>query len=206
MSTYQPKTAFGRFVDTFEQTAIAAILGVMTLLAFANVIVRYGFNSNLLWQLEATLFLFAWLVLFGMSHCFKTAAHLGVDILVNGAQPGLRRALGGVSVLVCLAFALLMLKGSWDYWLFAVGSAAQKAQDIPMPGALQFLADIANDGRPYDKLPKFIPYLILPLGMALLTFRILEAGWRIYLGEADRVIASYEAEEAIETASDGERT
>ena len=88
---YEPQTRLGRAVDTFEEGAIAAMLAAMTLITFCNVIARYAFNTNILWQLEATVFLFAWMVLFGVSHCVKITAHLGVDIIVNMANPAARR-------------------------------------------------------------------------------------------------------------------
>ena len=196
---YEPQTALGRAVDAIEETAIALMLGLMTLITFANVVARYVFNSNILWQLEATVFLFAWLVLFGVSYSVKITAHLGVDVIINMLAPPARRYLGLLSVAVCLAFSLLMLKGGWDYWWQFAGKASfLEVNDIPMPGFLSFLADITNDGEPYEKIPRYIPYFILPLGMALLTFRFLQAGWRIFNGQTDRVIASHEAEDAVE--------
>lgn len=51
--------------DKFEETVIVVILGTMTLITFANVVARYGFNENILWALELTVFMFAWLVLLG---------------------------------------------------------------------------------------------------------------------------------------------
>lgn len=196
---YQPQTKLGRVVDTIEETAIAVMLGLMTLITFANVVARYVFNSNILWQLEATVFLFAWLVLFGVSYSVKITAHLGVDVIINMLSPPARRAAGLLSVAICLAFCLLMLKGGWDYWWkFATKASFLEVNDIPMPGFLQFLADITNDGEPYEKIPRYIPYFILPFGMALLTFRFLQAGKRILSGETDRVIASHEAEDAVE--------
>ena len=47
---YQPETALGRAVDAIEETAIAIMLGLMTLITFANVVARYVFNSNILWH------------------------------------------------------------------------------------------------------------------------------------------------------------
>lgn len=195
----QPASALGRVVDTLEETAIAVMLGLMTLITFANVVARYAFNSNILWQLEATVFLFAWLVLFGVSYSVKITAHLGVDVVINMLSRPARRAIGLLSVAICLAFCLLMLKGGWDYWWkFATKASFLEVNDIPMPEFLQFLANITNDGEPYEKIPRYIPYFILPFGMALLTFRFLQAGWRIYSGKTDRVIASHEAEDAVE--------
>ena len=197
--TYEPKTALGRVVDRIEETAIAVMLGLMTLITFANVIARYVFNANILWQLEATVFLFAWLVLLGVSYSVKVTAHLGVDVVINMFSPPVRKLFGLLAVGVCLAFCVLMLIGGWTYWhKFATTASFLEVNDIPMPGFLQFLADVTNEGEPYEKIPRYIPYFILPFGMALLTFRFLEAGWRIVTGQTDRVIASHEAEDAVE--------
>lgn len=199
---WQPRSTLGRVVNGIEETAIALILGAMTLITFCNVIARYVFNSNILWQFEATVFLFAWLVLFGVSHCVKITAHLGVDVVIDGVNPGLRRILGLVSVAVSVGFALLMLKGGWDYWWkFATTASFLEVNDIPMPGFLQFFADIGNDGIPYEKMPRYIPYVILPLGMALLTFRLIQAGLLIWRGMTDRIIASHEAEDLVDEAA-----
>ena len=177
----------------------------MTMITFANVVARM-LDTNILWQLQATVFLFAWLVLFGVSHCVKITAHLGVDIVIGAAGPGLRKALGLAAVAVCLVFCGLMLKGSWDYWWkFATTASFLEVDDVPMPGILQFFADLTNEGEPYEKMPRYIPYFILPFGMALLTFRFLQAGWRIAAGATDRVIASHEAEDLVDEAAENAR-
>lgn len=199
---YQPQTSLGRAVNTFEEAAIALMLAAMTLITFGNVVARYVFNDNILWQLEATVFLFAWMVLFGVSHCVKITAHLGVDVIINMTNPGLRKAMALFTIVVCLAFSLLLLKGGWDYWWkFANKASFLEVNDIPMPAFLQFLSDITNDGEAYEKIPRYIPYFILPLSMLLLTFRFLEAGWRVLANETDRVIASHEAEDLVEEAA-----
>ena len=72
-----PRSRLGHWINEFEETAIAVLLGLMTLITFANVVLRYGFNTGLIWGLEATTFLFAWLVLFGVSYAVKVTAHLG---------------------------------------------------------------------------------------------------------------------------------
>lgn len=200
--SYEPETALGRVVDAIEETAIAVMLGLMTLITFSNVVARYVFNSNILWQLEATVFLFAWMVLFGVSYAVKITAHLGVDVVINFMSPGVRKAMGVLSVAICLLFCGLMLKGGWDYWhKFATTASFLEVNDIPMPNWLQFLSDLTNEGERYEKIPRYIPYFILPFGMALLTFRFLQAGWRILNGETDRVIASHEAEDLVAEAA-----
>ena len=186
------------WTDHIEETLIAALLGVMTLVTFANVIARYVFESNILWALEVTVFLFAWLVLIGASYCVKIGAHLGVDIVIHSVPEGPRRILGLLAVAASLAFCILVLIGAWQYWLPFVGERAwYEVNDIFMPNALQFLAGWLNEGERWEKLPRFIPYFALPLGITLLTFRFLQAGWRILTGRQFSIIASHEVEEVL---------
>ncbi|MGI9351449.1 MAG: TRAP transporter small permease [Rhizobiaceae bacterium] len=188
-------------IDTIEESFIAITLGLMTLITFANVVARYVFNSNILWGLEVTVFLFAWLVLIGCSYGIKKGFHIGVDVLVNTMSPGPRKILTLIACAACILFAVLLLKGAWDYWSPFVGKRSfYETEDIPVPFFLTWLKDAFNDGEAYEKLPRFIPYFALPLGMALLLFRVLQATWRIVKGEQDLLIAGHEAEEMMEEA------
>jgi len=192
--------------DQFEESLIAIFLGLMTLVTFANVIARYVFNDNILWALETTVFLFAWLVLLGACYGVKKSLHLGVDIFVTRIAPKPRRILGLLAVLACLAFSILLLIGSWEYWYpFATKRAFLEVNDIPMPSFLQFLADWMNEGERYEKIPRFIPYAVLPISMTLLTWRFIQAGLRIMRGEIDTIIASHEAEEILEESLDSQK-
>ena len=205
------------FVDRIEETLIAFFLGMMTLITFANVIARFGFNSNLLWALEATVFLFAWLVLLGASYAVKKHAHLGVDVIINLVSPAAARVIGLIAAAACLAYAVLMLKGAYDYWAvfadlpptsgrwFPTGFAEKfrsqsfyEVQDVPMIGAFRFLEDMINYGDEYEKLPKVVPYIVLPIGMLLLTYRFIQASMQIFRGQTDRLVASHEVEDEIE--------
>lgn len=193
-----PPSRFARATDQIEETAIAICLGLMTLITFANVIARYLFNSNILWALEATVFLFAWLVLMGCSYGVKKQFHIGVDVVINMLSAKARKVMALLSITACLAFAILLLIGSWDYWYaFATTRAFFETNDIPMPDFLQFFATWLNEGERYEKMPRFIPYTALPLGMGLLTLRFLEVAWKVIKGERDSIIASHEVEAAI---------
>ncbi len=204
-------------VDHIEETLIAVLLGLMTAVTFANVIARFFFNSNILWALELTVFLFGWLVLLGASYAVKKHAHLGVDAILNMLAPAPRRILALISVACCLAFSLLLLKGSYDYWAvfadlpptsgrwFPTGlnfdarsQSFYEVDDIPMIAPFRFLEDLINYGEYYEKLPKVVPYFILPLSMLLLVIRFAQVAVQIWRGEADRLVASHEVEDEIE--------
>jgi C4-dicarboxylate transporter DctQ subunit len=189
----------GKVTDAFEETLIAFFLGAMTLLTFANVISRYVFNDNILWALELTVFMFAWMVLVGASYGVKKHFHIGVDVVINMVSESNRKFFAILSVLACLMFSILLLIGSLNYWYpFVTDRAWYETDDIPMPEMLQFLADWLNEGERYEKMPRFIPYMALPIGMALLTFRFAQAAYQIVTGKLDRLIAGHEAEEDLE--------
>lgn len=208
-------------VDRIEETIIAAILGIMTLMTFANVVARYGFNSNIFYALELTVFLFAWLVLLGASYAVKKTLHLGVDAVLNLAPSKGRRIMAQIVIVVCLAYALLLLKGAWDYWApyanlpptegrwFPTGFAEKfrgqgwyETQDIPVPFFLRWLEDVFNEGEAYEKLPKVVPYLVLPVAMFLLTLRFVQVGIRVWRGDQDMLIVSHEAEDDVAEAAE----
>lgn len=189
----------GKVTDAIEETLIAFFLGAMTLLTFTNVVFRYVFNDNILWALELTVFLFAWMVLVGASYGVKKHFHIGVDVVINLAPEKLRKIYALLAAACCLTFSILLLIGSWNYWYpFATDRAWYETDDIPMPEMLQFLADWLNEGERYEKLPRFIPYMALPIGMALLTFRFAQVTYQIAIGKLDRLIAGHEAEEELE--------
>jgi len=214
--------AAGRFIHDLEESAIAFLLGAMTLVTFVNVVLRYGFNSSLIWGLEVTLILFAWVVLLGVSHGFKINAHLGVDAVINLLSRRGRRLAAVVSGAACLLYALLLLKGAWDYWApfaalqptegrwfplgFAEGvrdRAFYETDQVPMLGVFRWLEDAINYGDAYEKLPRVVPYFILPFSTALILLRILQASLGLLKGERESLIVSHEVEEAVERAAKG---
>ncbi|MCP4429698.1 MAG: TRAP transporter small permease [Gammaproteobacteria bacterium] len=203
---HQHASRTGKIIDEIEETSIALCLGLMTLITFANVIARYLFNSNILWALELTVFLFAWLVLMGASYAVKKHIHIGVDVVINMVSPGARKLMAIISVCACLAFSVMLLVGSWNYWYpFATERAWLETEDIPMPEMFMFLADWINEGERYEKIPRVIPYLALPLGMALLTFRFLQLGWDVLSGNVDKIIAGHEVEDELEELSHSDK-
>lgn len=236
---YAPKTVFGGMIHELEETIIAILLGLMTVITFANVVVRYVFNSatgqwfetvtgvdlptSLIWGLELTLVFFAWLVLFGVAYGFKVTAHLGVDALVNLFDSPVRRTLGLIAGACCILYAMLLLKGAWDYWAPFAGLDATsgrwfptgfedsrdrawyETEQIPIPEWLRFIEPLMNQGEEYEKLPRFIPYAMLPFACTLMLVRIIQTVWAVWVGEQESMIVSHEAEEAVEDAAKGAR-
>lgn len=207
----------GKVVHEFEETAIAVMLGAMTILTFVNVIMRYVFNSMVIWGLEVVLILFSWLVLFGIAYAFKVTANLGVHAIISVVSPRARYVLALLSAACCIVYALLIAKGAWDYWApfaglqqttghwFPTGfdpntrdRAFFETDQVPMLEWLRWLEDAINQGESYSKMPRMVPYLILPVAAALMLFRIIQVTIRIVKGEQHSMIVSHEVEDALD--------
>lgn len=195
------QSGLAQTIDNIEESLIALLLGLMTLITFANVLARYVFNSNILWAVEGTVYLFAWLVLLGVGYGIKHSIHIGVDVVVNMFPRKTQKIITLIAVAACILYAALLLKGSWDYWSPFIGKRAfLETEDIPIPGFMQFLSDWFNEGERYEKIPRFIPYFVLPISMALMLWRFVQAGLQIMSNENELLIASHEAEEMMEEA------
>jgi C4-dicarboxylate transporter DctQ subunit len=149
----------------------------MTLLTFLQVVLRYVFNTGFIWALEATTYLFGWLVLFGISYGIRVGSHIGVDILVQKLPPGGRRAIGVIAGLLCAFYAGILLVGSYNY-VDIMHTMGVEAEDLP--------------------IERWILVLILPIGFALLLARLLELTWRIFTGQQPGFHLADEAQEYIE--------
>jgi C4-dicarboxylate transporter DctQ subunit len=165
-----------KIIDRLEEGSIAFLLAAMTVLTFVQVILRYGFSMAVQWSLEATVYLFAWLILIGISYGVKTGSHIGVDALVNILPAIGKRVAGIVAGVLCIVYAGFMTAGSWSYFetVYEIGVTGE---DIP--------------------IQRWILIAILPIGFALLAFRLIQATWRIVRGDATGLKLADEAADSL---------
>lgn len=173
---------------------IILLLSAMTLLTFAQVVARYVFNSGFVWALEVTTYMFAWLVLIGISYGVKVGFHIGIDVVVKLMPPRAQRHIGLLASLLCLAYAVILLIGSYRY-VDTMHMLGVEAEDIA--------------------IERWLLAIILPIGFGLLGWRLLQTTWRILRGhqtellgdEAAEVLrahaAEYEAEKAARLKGEG---
>ena len=62
---------------------LVAMLAMMAILVFGNVVLRYVFNSGIVFSEEVSRFLFMWINLIGALVVLKDHGHLGVTSLVE---------------------------------------------------------------------------------------------------------------------------
>ena len=95
------------------ETVIAAMLAVMVVLVFGNVVLRYGFNSGITVSEEVSRWLFVWMTFLGGIVAVHEHGHLGTDMLVSRLPVAGRKACLIAVHLLMLYACWLLLTGSW---------------------------------------------------------------------------------------------
>ncbi|MDQ0218687.1 TRAP transporter small permease [Peribacillus cavernae] len=90
-----------------------SMLALMAILVFGNVVLRYAFNSGIMWSEEMSRFLFIWLCFSGAIGALKDNEHLGVDALIKKLSLGKKRLLYTLSNVIMLYILWLVFDGSW---------------------------------------------------------------------------------------------
>ena len=158
-------------IDRLEEILISVLLGVATILVFAQVVARYVFNAGITWAPELVQHLFLWTVMIGASYGFKHGVHLGVDVLMKKLPETQRRIMALVAVVVSLGFTVYMA-----YLSFFYVHEAYKMELITV--------DL--------QIPQWIPHVALPFGFTLISIRLVQVFFWVYTGRMINVSTSGE--------------
>jgi C4-dicarboxylate transporter DctQ subunit len=153
-----------RALDRFEDYLTAALLAAMTLLTFTQVVLRYVFDSGLIWALEATTYLFGWLVMVGLSVGIRSNSHIAVDFVSDRLPARGRKLVALLAVGLSLIYTAMMFYASWTL-IVELRVFGSLAHDIP--------------------LPRWVLLSSLPVGFALLGLRITQVGIDVIRGASD---------------------
>ena len=96
-----------------EKMLIAAAMGAMALITFANVVVRYLSNISLAFTEEYSVALMVIIALLGTGMATTTGRHIRIGYFVDSRSPRLRRGFELLGlVLVLLMFGILLVWGA----------------------------------------------------------------------------------------------
>ena len=94
---------------------LVALLAVMVVMVFGNVVLRYGFNSGITVSEELSRWAFVWMIFLGAIVAIKENGHLGTDMLVS------QLSLTGKKVCLVIAETGML----YCTWLIFSGSLVQ---------------------------------------------------------------------------------
>lgn len=195
---------FYKFMHVIEEHILITIVALIMFVSFGQVIARYGFNTGWSAALEFNTIMFSWLILLGMSYGIKTNLHLGVDILLKALPKPLEKFLILFGALCIVAYGLILLDA---FWLEAMGVKVRG-------GALEYWSKMYKIGIGSEELRypewaqqafglqervhRWLVLLALPLGLALIVLRGLQAFVDVARGKRKMIISAHEAEELVE--------
>jgi TRAP-type transport system small permease protein len=106
-----------KFITTYcklLEYAMALFLGLMVLMVFGNVVLRYGFNSGIAISEELSRWLFVWVTFMGAVVALKEHGHLGTDMLISRLSLVGKKVCLAISYILMLALCGVLFKGAWE--------------------------------------------------------------------------------------------
>ncbi|MDG2915302.1 TRAP transporter small permease [Bisgaard Taxon 10/6] len=94
------------------QILLGVMLAVMIALVFFNVILRFFFNSGLVWSEEVSRYVFVYVIYLGAIVAMKENAHLGVDTFIKKAPEKLKWLLFVLGRFIIIVVMAILFKGS----------------------------------------------------------------------------------------------
>lgn len=194
---------FPKAMNKAEESLLVLVIFSIMAVSFGQVIARYGFNTGWDAALEFNTIAFSWLILLGMSYGIKTNLHLGVDIILNAVPKRIAKTLSLIGAAGAMLYGLILLDSTWlallgvdvnggaiAYWskMFKIGIGTE---ELRYPIFIQDLFDL----RP--RVQRWLVLVILPISLALLTYRSLQAFIDIARGKRSRLISGHEAEDLV---------
>ncbi|WP_082666340.1 TRAP transporter small permease [Aureimonas sp. AU4] len=111
------RSALGRGADLgfrLLEFTLVAILMVMIVLVFGNVVMRYGFDSGIDIAEELSRVLFVWLIFLGSVVVMRQKGHLGVDMFVTPLPRVGRWLCRLATAVLSLGCSVILAVGAWD--------------------------------------------------------------------------------------------
>lgn len=118
----------------FEICCMALLLVVMTVLSFANVVMRYCFNNALSWSDEVCCYCLALSAFFSFPATIRNRTMLRVDTFTTMLSKSTQKVITIVCTVIVVLFSALLFKGGLD--LIAVTmKTGQRSPALQMPVA-----------------------------------------------------------------------
>ena len=132
-----------------EKFLVAAMLSVMILLAFLQIILRNVFSTGISWGDPLVRYLVLWVGLIGASLASKEGKHITIEVFSRWFSGHGSRYLKAISYLVSAFICGLLTFAGWTF-----------VQNEAQMGGTTFL-----------EIPVWIPQVIFPVTFALMTLR-----------------------------------
>ena len=147
-------------LDWLEDAICVLTLGSVSLIIFGQVISRYFFEYTPLWSEELARYLIVWSIFIGVSVGVRENRHIGVDALLRFLPHRLKVASECLLNLIGIVVVVVLI---WT--------------------SVQFISHTIDYEQlsPAMRIPMYIPYLAMPVGLALSAIRFLQDIVRLFV-------------------------
>ncbi len=139
--------------------AAAAMILVSVVVVCQMVFVRAVLHESTIWQTEFVMYLLVAATFIGAPYILLTRGHVAVDVLPLMVRTPMRRMLHAVGTLIALIFCALFLYASVPWW-HETWVSGQTTSSL-------------------WRARVWIPYLSVPVGLALLCLQLLADLWQV---------------------------
>lgn len=138
----------------FLETYFAGILMLISsLMIFLQVILRYVFSYSIIWAEEFARYSIVWFIFLGASLAAREGKHASVDVLIRLFPAKIQKFFDILAIVVSIGFTITIV------WF-----------GLRMVLRIQQIGNIT----PALQIPMYIPYLAIPVGALMMTWRFFE--------------------------------
>lgn len=116
-----------KILNTYTKTLeiiIAVLLGIMVILVFGNVVLRYGFNSGIIISEELSRWMFIWVTFLGSIAALHKREHLGTTFVLKIIPYWAKRLCLAASHIIMIYICWLLFEGSLAQTIINMSVAA----------------------------------------------------------------------------------
>ncbi len=128
---------FDRGFLWLNRVLLMALLALMAVMVFANVVLRYTTGDSIVWAEELSRYLMIWLTFLGAGLVLRYGGHLAIDNLQDVVPASGGRILRALTLLCVLAFALAMM---WLGTGYIMRTWSQTTPVVELPFGLVYSA------------------------------------------------------------------
>ncbi|MEW6664229.1 MAG: TRAP transporter small permease [Thermodesulfobacteriota bacterium] len=146
-----------RVVVTVNRWIIIAMMAVMVVLVFMNVVCRYLLNFSIIWAEEISQYLMVWIAFIGAGLALREGRHVAIEILQDHMPSSAKKMTRHVVALLLIVFMVVLVVLGFQFSHFAW-----------------------EQETPVLNIRLGIPYLAVPIGALLLAFHLFHL-YRAYI-------------------------
>ena len=118
-------------VETFMDWLSVVMFAIIFIVSLAQILMRWVFNSPLIWSEELVRLMFVWVCYLGWVLATRNGSHIRITTIINRLPPPAKKIIETINSLLVIVFSLLMC-----YWGVKMAEVGARGRAVTF--ALQF--------------------------------------------------------------------